>query len=274
MGSWAIDYSAWANPKPFGISGMFRLRNESLFMERAILSHLPYLNEAVLVVQPSSDDTVEQAYRLATEYDKVQVYEYPFDCDWIDTPGFYAKDPEQSGHLVHMSNWAATRCRYSWIAKIEGDVIGLSSFGRIIERIKADPLKIMYYGRVILNLAGLDCDQFSVTVPRNGGFDEAVYNNSPLWRFHRVQRWEMVPINAGPNCCMGWSGLHMKRCKPKNIGWNNETYAPFVRQHVRSALADFNRLTSHYPGPDDPLGEDCLYEPVIAKPRLLTGVMA
>ena len=79
---------------PFGISGCFRLRNESQFMEVAILSHLPYLDEAVLVVQPSEDDTVERAEKLAAEYpNKIRVAYYWLKVDWIDTPGFYEKDP-------------------------------------------------------------------------------------------------------------------------------------------------------------------------------------
>jgi len=257
--SYEIDYFDWqARPKSPGISGCFRLRNESEFMRESILSHLDYLDEAILVVQPSEDATVEIAYELAGHYDKIRVYEYPYYCAWIDTPRFYSEDPGAPGHLVHMSNWALSKCTHEWICKTEGDVICLSSFKRVLDVLDARRNDI-YYGRVLLNLAGVNCDMISFDVPRNGGFDVGVFYNDPrLWHFERVQKWEMV-LGPGQRVCMGWSGLHTKRCKSRNIGWNNENYVPFIRENVRETLKMFNRLNP-YPGPDDPLGEDCLYE--------------
>jgi hypothetical protein len=74
MGNYEIDWDNWRDkPKPFGFSGCFRLRNESQFMETAILSHLPWLHEAVLVVQPSEDDTIEKAYRMANDHERIEV---------------------------------------------------------------------------------------------------------------------------------------------------------------------------------------------------------
>lgn len=262
-----VDHKTWAEPKPFGFSGCFRLRNETQFMRQAVFSHLPWLDEAVLVVQPSYDGTVDLAYRMAAEDSRVKVFEYPFECDWIDTPAFYAKDPHAPSHLVHMSNWAFTKCRYSWIVKVEGDVIALSSFGQIIDQVKASPDAHHYYGRVVLNVAGRDCDQISLDNPRNGGWDEAVVPNHPSYHFERVSKWEVL-VHNGSATCMGWSGLHMKRCKRgKDRGWNGETYVPFTRDSVRQTLSAFNRNVP-YPGPDDPLGEDCLYEEV---PWLVTS---
>jgi hypothetical protein len=256
---YSIDFDKWAEPKPFGFSGCFRLRNESQFMEAAILSHLPWLDEAVLVVQPSSDNTEELAYDLAANNERIKVYEYPFECDWIDTPAFYAKDPDAPGHMVHMSNWAFTRCKYSWIVKVEGDVIALSTFEDIIERIKENPCQSHYYGRVVLNIAGPECDQVSWQNPRNGGWDEAVVPNNPKYHFKRQDKWEVLQgIDPGPS--MGWSGLHMKRCKKgKDKAWNGEQYIPLTVENVRSALAKFNKKFP-YPAADDPLGRSCIYE--------------
>lgn len=260
--AYEIDWQGWkGRHKPFGISGCFRLRNESQFMEVAIRSHLPWLDEAVLCVQPSDDDTLAIALRLATEDERVKVFEYPFVPDWIDTPGFYEKNPDEPGHLVHMSNWALSKCTYSWICKVEGDVICLSSFQNVVERVFANPSLTHYYGRVILNVAGENCDQISATVPRNGGWDEAVFNNDPdKFRFVRSGKWESVPIGSAHSCC-GWSALHMKRSKKDKIGWNGELYVPFTPESVQMALAEFN-LSNPYPGPDNPLGEECLYEAV------------
>ena len=254
-----INYAEWAEPKPFGVSGCFRLRNEAEFMEAAILSHLPFLNEAVLVVQPSDDDTVERAHTLAQANTKVRVYEYPHIVDWIDTPGFYENDPDQPGHWVHLSNWALTKCRYAWIAKTEGDVICLSSFERIIDRINAHPHEQHYYGRVILNVAGYDCDQISMRYPRNAGWDEAVFPNSPDYKFIRSGKFETI-IPGEARTCMGWSGLHMKRCKAGNLRIGEyEPWAAYTPENVQAALVEFNQA-NNYQGIDAPLGEDCLYE--------------
>ena len=255
----SIDRDAWAKPKPFGISGCFRLRNESEYMEAAVLSHLPYLDEAVLVVQPSDDDTVERAHKLADEHAKVNVYLYPFMVDWIGTEGFYQKDMNAPGHLVHMSNWALTRCRYSWIAKTEGDVICLSSFQRIVDLVHEFQERMHYYGRYILNIAGKDHDLISLENPRNGGDDEAGFRNHPHYSFTRSGKWE--DITAGPRAAIGWSALHTKRCKRKHWdGWNGETWIPWTRENVRFALEKFNRWRIPYWGQDDPLGAEVLYE--------------
>ena len=260
MNEYKIDWDNWrSKPKEFGFSGCFRLRNESQFMEYAILSHLDWLDEAVLIVQPSEDDTVDKAHRMAEENAKINVYGYPFECDWIDTPGFYAKDPHAPGHMVHMSNFAFTKCRYSWIVKVEGDVIATSAFGKIIDAIRLAPDQPSYYGRVVLNVAGEDCDQISYDNPRNGGWDEAVVPNNPDYHFERQGKWEVLQ-NPFTGLCAGWSGLHMKRCKNgKTEGWNGENYVPFEREVVRDTLERFNQTMS-YPAADDPLGAETIYE--------------
>mgnify|MGYP000880652457 CR=1 FL=1 len=255
-----IDYQEWRKPKPFGISGCFRLRNESQYMAAAVESFLPYLDEAVLCIQPSWDYTDDIAFSLLNKYpDKVRIIQYPHVVDWIDTPGFYEKDPDKPGHLVHMSNYALSQCRYSWIAKVEGDVIALNTMVRIVNKIKAEPDAHRYYGMVILNLAGEKLDKFSKENPRNGGWDEAVFPNNPDWyKFHRIGKWESIPSTNG--LCMGWTGIHLKRCKAgKTDGWNGETYLPLTREGLADALDEYNSRHP-YPGPDNPRGIDELFE--------------
>lgn len=233
LNDYEIDWQEWqSQDKPFGISGCIRVRNEAQFMTPSILSHLPYLDECVIVTQPSDDDTVQIANDLSARFKKVKVHHYPFVVDWIDTPGFYEKDPNQPGHLVHMSNWALSKCSYSWISKTEGDVICLSSFQKIADAIRANPQKAFYYGRLILNIAGGKCDQVSVNNPTNGGMDEATFPNNPgAYKFVRSGKWEVIPAGH-PAECFGLSMLHLKRCKAGKIGWDNEKYAPLTKENV------------------------------------------
>jgi hypothetical protein len=255
-----IDMEQWLAPKPFGISGCFRLRNEEEFMTDAVVSFLPYLDEAVLVVQPSEDRTLDVANDLASIYPKVRIVKYPFVPHPFASPGHFDAPVNSIHHFVYVSNWALSQCRYSWIAKVEGDVIALSSMRDLRKRIENAPKIMRYYGVVILNLAGKDANQISVTNPRNGGWDEAVFNNDPrLWYFVRRGKWETIE-RVHDNVCVGWAALHMKRCKTKFAdGWNNEVWTAFNRESVRAALGNFNSSHS-YPALDDPLGAECLYE--------------
>ena len=54
--------------KPHGISGMMRLRNDMDFTEESIVSHLPWLDELVIILQPSEDETEDLAYTLEQRY--------------------------------------------------------------------------------------------------------------------------------------------------------------------------------------------------------------
>jgi hypothetical protein len=254
-----IDYDLWRNKgKPQGISACIRLRNESQFMRAAVRSIVDLVEEVVLVVQPSEDNTLELAHELSAEHENVAVYYYPLVPDWIDTKGFYEKDPDAPGHMVHMSNWALSKCSYSWILKIEGDVIALPTLEGMLNHVRHNILIPHYYGLVILNVAGKNMDKISWENPRNGGWDEAIFPNNPdVVRFIRRSKWEV----ADPKCkstCLGWALLHMKRCKVgKNEGWNGEQYVDWKEPFVTEALRLYNQ--GGYPGPDDPYGRHVLY---------------
>lgn len=255
-----INYEEWRKPKPAGISACIRVRNEAQFMGAAVRSIVSLVNEIVLAVQPSDDDTLMIANELAAQYQNVKVHYYPIVPDWIDTAGFYKKDPTQPGHLVHMSNWALSKCSYSWILKIEGDVIALPPLTQMLQRVRANMDKPHYYGLVILNVAGKDMDKVSWENPRNGGADEAIFPNNPdVVKFVRRSKWEV----AEPRCnstSLGWALMHMKRCKiGKETGWNGEHYVDFKRGFVEEALREYNRINP-YPAVDNfPLGHPCLY---------------
>jgi hypothetical protein len=217
------------------------------------------VDEVVLCVQPSEDDTLQIAYSLADEYGKVKVYYYPLIPDWIDTPGFYAKDPDAPGHMVHMSNWALAKCSYSWILKVEGDVIALPTLKGMIEQALTEN-KPMYYGLVILNVAGKDMDKISWENPRNGGWDECIVPNNPdKARFVRRSKWEVLEPQGLLSVSLGWALMHLKRCKVgKDEAWNGEHYVPFTRENVREAL--INYAGNSYPATDGyPFGHPCLF---------------
>lgn len=255
-----IDLNHWRAVKPFGISGCFRVCNDAEFLESAIASHLPWLDEAVIILQPSTDQTERVAKRLAAAHQKVRIVRYPVRPHFIDVPEFHTDPANSIKSFVYLSNWALAQCRYSWVARIEADVIALSTFGEIRRRIQAERDAWRYYGRVILNVAGRHCDGISKENPRNGGWDEGVFPCHPeAAHFTKAEKWEVLTHNL-PSECLGWSALHLKRAKARYAdGWNGETYVPFTRESVRATLEEFNR-THGYPAADDPLGAECLFE--------------
>ena len=93
MSDLTIDFERWRKPKPAGISACIRLRNESQFMAAAVRSIVDLVDEVVLCIQPSEDDTLETANKLMLKYSKVKIYYYPLIPDWIDTPPFTQKTP-------------------------------------------------------------------------------------------------------------------------------------------------------------------------------------
>ena len=235
-------------------------------MVQAIESHLPYLDEALLVTQPSKDNTVELARELVKKYpDKVRLIEYPVNIYFIDKPEFHTIPDNSIYSFVYLSNFALSKCKYQWVAKTEGDVICLSSFKKIVDAINITPHEPKLFGRVILNVAGEKVDQISATNVRNGGWDESTfYNNPDLGQFIRRDKWEVFDWK-GHSICMGWSALHAKRCKREHLPiWNGEIYVPFTRESVKRTLQNFNAYNG-YPGIDSPVGEDCLFENTAVK---------
>jgi len=188
---------------------------------------------------------------------KVRVVRYPVGPVFITDPGWESVPENSIMSFVYLSNWALNQCKYSWIARIEADVICCSSFQKIVMQVHENDEVHCLYGRVILNVAGENMDQISATNPRNGGWDECVFPNHPDYHFEKRPKYEVL-LSPWDDVCMGWSALHMKRCKSDKIGWNNETYVPFTREAVAEALREFNK-NNPYPGSDNPEGEECLF---------------
>ncbi len=65
------------NRKINGISGFYRVKNEELLLSASIESHLPYLDEIIIVYNDSVDKTAEIAHAYARKYPtKIKVFEY------------------------------------------------------------------------------------------------------------------------------------------------------------------------------------------------------
>lgn len=250
-----LDKAAWKADKPHGISALMRLRNDTEFVEWTIRSHDQWIDEWVLVVQPSEDRTEEVAHRMVDLFDNVRILYYPFVVKWLVPE--VGEMPDNSIYSpAHMTNWGLYQCKYSWIAKIEGDVIALPTFQHIRDIVDIRPNDKRYYGRVGLNLAGPRYRQISKTNPRNAGWDEGVFPNSPKFHCIGSHIWETINMTDWPQLRqnMGWSFMHMKRCKSK-AGKGTEEWVEFTKANVEEALRVYGINKGAYPGPDEPTTE-------------------
>ncbi len=247
-----LDMGKWSEKKPHGISALVRLKNDTEFVEWTILSHMEWIDEFILEVQPSDDDTEKLAESLAKRYAKVKVIHYPFDVEWL-TPRVSELNESSIESPAYMTNWGLTHCNYSWIAKIEGDVIALPTFAMIRDLVDINPNDEKYYGRVGLNVAGKEFSQISKTFPRNAGWDESVFPNNPKFHCVTMGMWETINMNDYTNLMdnKGWSFMHMKRCKEGKAPGVNEAWTDFTRKNVEEALVAYDDVSnSSYPGPE------------------------
>lgn len=107
-----------------GISGFMRLRNEAEFLERAVDSWMPLLDELIIVYNNCQDDTGRIALACARKYPgKIKVYHY----HPIVTPQGSSQnnaDTVNSPHnLVYYYNYALSKTTRRWAIKIDGDQI-------------------------------------------------------------------------------------------------------------------------------------------------------
>jgi len=257
-----IDEAKWRAPKPFGISGCIRVRNDGEFLKAAVLSHLPYLDEIVLAYQPSEDNTLAVCDELEAAYPKkVRIEHYPVAPVFVYDRGWKTMSENSIHSFVYMSNWATTMCRYSWVAKFEADVVCLPTFERIVNRVKAAPDKQVYYGRVILNVVGREMNFINAANPRNAGWDEAVFMNCPDYLYRRADTWEYIDFHSQPQECFGWSAVHLKRVKRKFT--SRDVDVPIVKNDpdsLKTLMDDFNRRNC-WPGGLYPEGDPALFDP-------------
>lgn len=134
----------WLAGRVPGLSGLLRLRDEETWCALAIESFLPWLDELVIVVQPSTDGTREIVERYAGG--KVRIYDYP-----------YQSHPRGPGHdncpadSVYASawyyNWTLAQSTRTHVVKLDGDMVMMDWAGAAIREMVAAGLdRIRFHG--------------------------------------------------------------------------------------------------------------------------------
>jgi glycosyltransferase involved in cell wall biosynthesis len=108
------------NNLPIGVSGYLRVYNEAETLALCIKSVVNALDELIIVVQESSDNSLQIAEALEQEYpNKIRVFAYPF----IN----FTEDINNIHSFVNYSNFVLSKCRYSYGVKIDADQIYISA---------------------------------------------------------------------------------------------------------------------------------------------------
>ncbi len=163
-----------------GISGFYRVKNEESFLEKSILSHLPFLDEIIIVYNDCSDKTAEIAINLSRKYpEKIKVFEYKPEV----YPALSYKHiltPNRSVHgLANYYNFALSKITKKIAVKIDADHISVSKkFEEVCSAIRKKNITTMNYfygvniyienGKNYVNknkpfTYGLDCGFFPIS---------------------------------------------------------------------------------------------------------------
>jgi glycosyltransferase involved in cell wall biosynthesis len=114
-----------ANRKP-GISGFMRLRNEITFVDQSIASHLPFLDELVILDNNSTDGTWELAQTWADRYPaKIRAYRYKPLVHPVGTRQTRDLPTDHPSSLANYYNYALALTQHRIAIKIDGDHVAI-----------------------------------------------------------------------------------------------------------------------------------------------------
>lgn len=124
-----ISTPPWRIP---GLSAFVRLANEEEWVRPAIESILPWVDEAVCVLQCSTDST--QDILMSINNPKISIFKYPFES-WPNGPG-HDKQPDDSLHNnAYFYNWNIGLTTREWVIKWDGDMVAMDWLGDTVRDI-------------------------------------------------------------------------------------------------------------------------------------------
>lgn len=156
---WTIEpEQIWKKPRRPGISGFMRLKNEATFLDQAIQTHLPGLDELIIVHNDCVDETPEICRRWARLYpDKIKVTEYEPSVIPIGTPESLTIDPRSPHCIANYYNFALALTSRAIAIKVDGDHLAIASrFSRICDVVRRNLKHNERYPIYGLNITEVD----------------------------------------------------------------------------------------------------------------------
>jgi hypothetical protein len=126
-----LDKNFFKNRK-HGVSAMMRVKNDADWIYFSIKSILEYVDEVVIVLQNSTDDTENIIKSIDSE--KIKIYHYPFDT--FPVGKYHATYVKNSiFNLAYYYNYALSKTKYSYVWKWDGDQAVLNSRAKELREI-------------------------------------------------------------------------------------------------------------------------------------------
>lgn len=109
-----------------GISGFMRLKDEELYLDAAIKSHIEHVDELILVFNNCTDSTPEICRKWQNDYpEKVKVFEYTPYVFPLGTVESRTLPPNDPSTLASFYNYALSKTTRKIAIKIDGDHIAI-----------------------------------------------------------------------------------------------------------------------------------------------------
>ena len=211
-----------------GVSGFMRLRNEAQFLRAAVDSHLPHLDELILVYNNCDDDTPAICEDYAARFPgKVRAIHYrPFvfpagSPEYLN--GDIPDDAEES--LANYYNFSLCQTTRKIAVKIDGDHIALSSqFGDLCARVREKMPRGEAWSFRGLNFLPRKKKAFLwARFPATAGETSFFYVAPRRWHYyHETMGWGCEVINMQGlrirNCGIRFLHLHWLK---DNFGYAN-----------------------------------------------------
>lgn len=201
--------------KPLWISWVARLRNADDFLEKVIETHLPFLDEIILIDNLSTDKTKEICLKLKKKYpNKIKFFEYKYD---VKPPGVSDNIKWNSIYsLAYYYNWCFSKSRYKYVMKVDDDNYFDTKKGLEIRKyiLEKKPKKyITYYWFNLIkkdNKIGI-CDK---NIYSGKYTDHWIYPVSN--KTYYIQNWEVETFIFNlPYKRKGFAFFHLKFLKKK-----------------------------------------------------------
>lgn len=207
-----------------GIGAFMRVKNGADFIEPTIRSHMPYVDEIVVVHNQCTDATPTILDRLAAEYGgRLRVFAYG---PKVHAPGSveHASEPADSpASFVNQSNYALTRTRYRVAMKLDDDHLAMDErLAALVARIRAADYRL---DRVLcfsgINLARDERGTAGVLKrePFVGAGDHFFFEVTPETRFIHHPRFEDFH-HGRPRVFTDFTYWHLKYLK-RGFGFDN-----------------------------------------------------
>jgi len=150
--------------RPFGVSGILRLKNAAATLEKVVEAFIPHLDEVVAVYSDCEDNTPQILEELKMRYpEKLKVYEYPASVAAIDSREHHTVGRFSPESIANYYNWAFQKASFSVVTKIDHDHLPIDlAFSNAVSLIRESRPQHFIYTYSGLNLAWFQGDDVGV----------------------------------------------------------------------------------------------------------------